>query len=233
MKLTAVSPFVLGKSSGPSVGARTYHLEVSPMRIPDQAATQKLLQVIPLRSPFGARDRAMIILALHTGLRVSELTGLDVGHVWFQGQPRLWLDLPGAICKYNRSRQLPLNLDAQAAITELIRFLVQRGFSIEPHSPLLTDRRHRRLPVREVQRCVQNYREKAGLDLQVTPHSFRHAFASSLALMGATPYQIKELLGHLDIATSNIYVENQPGELEAVVNRLLERFALSSGQRGG
>ena len=198
------------------------------MRIPDPSETQKLLQVIPPRSPFGARDRAMIILALHTGLRVSELTGLDVGHVWFQGHPRAWLDLPGEICKYNRSRQIPLNLDAQAAIADLIRFLAQRGFSTSAQSPLLTDRRHRRLPVREVQRCVQVYREKAGLDLRVTPHTLRHVFASSLAQMGATPYQIKELLGHLEIATSNIYVNNKPDELQAIVNRLLERFAASS-----
>ena len=49
--------------------------------------------------------------------------------------------------------------------------------------------------------------------------------------MGATPYQIKELLGHLEIATSNIYVNNQPGELQAIVNRLLERFAMLSNQR--
>ena len=60
------------------------------------------------------------------------------------------------------------------------------------------DRRHNRLPPREVQRSLQTYREKAGLALRVTPHTLRRSFASKLTQTGATPYEVKELLGHRD-----------------------------------
>ena len=141
------------------------------MRIPNEIETYHLLGAIKLSSPFGLRNHAIIRLALHTGLRVSELTGLDIDHVWKRGAPRSWIDLAPATCKYHRGRQIPLNPAAQRAIIDLIRFLQARGFSTAPDCPLLTNRHHRRLPVREVQRCVQKYREIAGLDMRVTPHT--------------------------------------------------------------
>ena len=197
------------------------------MRIPDSDDTSRLLAVIPLRSPFGQRDHAMIRLDFHTGLRVSELVGLNVGHVWFQGAPRRWIDLDPSTCKYHKGRQIPINSVAQQAITDLIRFLQARGFATGPDDPLLTDRRHRRLPVREVQRCVQKYRELAGLDLRVTPHTCRHVFASELIQKGASAYEVKELLGHEEIRTSQVYVHNHPKKLAAAVHRLVPKLPSS------
>lgn len=197
------------------------------MRIPDDAEMKQLLQVISPSSPFGVRDIAMIQLALNTGVRVSELTGLDVKHVWFKEAPQTLLDLPPEICKYNRSRQIPLNSGAREAITQLIRFLRMRGFSTHPDAPLLTDRRHNRLPPREVQRCMQVYRERAGLALRVTPHTLRHSFASRLTENGASPYEIKELMGHRELRTSHIYVFNQPHKLAAAVERLTPKLLAS------
>jgi site-specific recombinase XerD len=202
------------------------------MRIPDDSEMKQLLQVISPSSPFGSRDVAMINLALNTGLRVAELTGLDVKHVWFKEAPHTLLDLPPDICKYNRSRQIPLNTAAREAITQLVRFLRMRGFSSHPDAPLLTDRRHKRLPPREVQRCMQVYREKAGLALRVTPHTLRHAFASRLTQTGATPYEVKELLGHRELRTSHIYVFNQPRKLAATVERLTPKLVVSKYPSG-
>ena len=127
------------------------------MRIPNELDTYKLLGAINLRKPFGPRDHAFTRFALHTGVRVSELTSIDVGHVWSNGAPRSWLDLPAPNCKGARSGQIPLNKSAQKAITELVQFLRARGFSTAPDAPLLTDRRHRRLPAREVQRYVERH----------------------------------------------------------------------------
>ena len=190
------------------------------MRIPNELDTYKLLGAINLKKPFGPRDHAMTRLALHTGVRVSELTGIDVGHVWANGAPRAWLDLPAPICKGNRSGQIPLNPAAQRAITELVQFLQQRGFSTAPDAPLLTDRRHRRLPAREVQRCIQRYREIAGLDIRVTPHSLRHSFASRLVEQGANLGVVKELSRHKQIATTQIYIHTQPDHLVQAVGLL-------------
>ena len=187
------------------------------MRIPNEIQTYKLLGCINLKKPFGPRDHAMIRLALHTGLRVSELTGLDICHVWVLGAPRAWLDLPASICKGHRSGQIPLNPYAQRAITDLVRFLQARGFSTEPDAPLLTDHRHRRLPTREVQRCIQKYRELAGLDIRVTPHSLRHAFASRLVEQGASTSRVQHLSRHKLLTTTQIYIHTQPDDLVETV----------------
>ena len=174
------------------------------MRIPNELDTYKLLGAINLRKPFGPRDHAFTRLSLHTGVRVSELIAIDVGHVWSNGAPRSWLDLPAPNCKGKRSGQIPLNKSAQKAITELVQFLRARGFSTDPDAPLLTDRRHRRLTPREVQRSIQKYREIAGLDIRVTPHSLRH-YADSLIMPTARcPSERKLMFAGLCIDLSPI-----------------------------
>ena len=190
------------------------------MRIPNELDTYKLLGAINLKKPFGPRDHAMTRLALNTGVRVSELTAIDVGNVWLNGAPRSWLDLPAPNCKGARSGQIPLNKSAQKAITELVQFLRARGFSTAPDAPLLTDRRHRRLSPREIQRCIQKYREIAGLDILVTPHSLRHSFISRLVEQGATLGQAQHLGRHKLIITTQIYVHAQPDGLVDAVNLL-------------
>jgi len=191
------------------------------MRILEKTANVRLLSAISLRSPFGARDHALIRFDLLTGLRVGELVALDVGHVWRpEGGPRDWLDLPASACKGQRGRQIPLCLDAQQAVRDLVAFLRLRGFSTAAGAPLLTDRRHRRLAAREVQRAVQRYRERAGLDVRVTPHTLRHTFASRLVDAGVNPRAIQVLLGHECLSSTEVYLHNRPAALVEAVGRL-------------
>jgi len=77
------------------------------MRIPNNLHTYRLLGAINLSSPFGLRDHRMIMFALHTGLRVSELSFLDVHHVFRDGLPREILDLPASLAKLHKSRLIP------------------------------------------------------------------------------------------------------------------------------
>ena len=188
------------------------------MRILSPAATQHLLAAIPPRSPFGLRDHALIRLFAQTGLRVAEMVGLDVGHVFDQA-PRHWLDLPPAICKGNRSRTIPLNHSARQAIADLVDFLRMRGFQAHATSPLLQDRRHRRLSIREVQRLVQHHRQAAGLDLRVTPHTFRHTWASQLARRTSLRV-VQQMLGHRFLASTEVYLHTHPDQLEEAVASL-------------
>ena len=188
------------------------------MRILSRSATQQLLAVIPSRSPFGARDHALIRLFAQTGLRVSEMVGLNVGHVYDQAA-RHQLDLPAAACKGHQSRRIPLNASARQAVHDLVDFLKMRGFQAAPDSPLLQDRRHRRLPAREVQRLVQVHRQVAGLDIRATPHSFRHSFASHLALRVSLRL-VQQLLGHRFLASTEVYLHTQPAQLAEAVATL-------------
>ena len=190
------------------------------MRIPNELDTYNLLGAVNLKKPFGPRDHAMIRFGLNTGVRVSELVAINVGYVWSNGAPRSWLDLPAPNCKGARSGQIPLNKCAQKAITELVQFLHARGFSTAPNAPLLTDRRHRRLSARQVQRCIQQCREIAGLDIRVTPHSLRHSFISRLVEQGANLGQAQHLGRHRLIITTQIYVHAQPDGLVDAVNLL-------------
>ena len=181
---------------------------------------RRLLAVIPLRSPFGARDHAMIRLIYFAGLRVGELVGLEVEMVWAAGQPRSWLELPARLCKSGRSRRIPLEPEAQQAIRELIAFLAQRGFSTAAEAPLLTDRRHRHLPTREVQRSMQRYRLQASLEVRATPHSLRHGFATELVIEGVPLRSVQQLLGHKRLSSTEVYLHSQPEELREAVSKL-------------
>ena len=162
----------------------------------------------------------MLELAYGLGLRVGELVSLCVGQVWQRGRPRDWLELPAAVCKGGRGRALPLGPQAKRAVAELVGFLAERGFPVGPEAPLLTDRLHRRLAAREVQRAVQRYREAAELQQKATPHSLRHGFASKLLERGVSLRVVQQLLGHQSILSTEVYLHCQPGELEQAVAKL-------------
>ncbi len=188
------------------------------MRILEPSATRQLLAAIPPRSPFGARDHAVIRLFAQTGLRVAEMVGLNVGHVYHE-TPFDQVDLPAAICKGRRSRIMPLNPAARQAVQDLVDFLKMRGFQANPDSPLLQDRRHRRLPIREVQRLVQVHRQSAGLPVRATPHTFRHSFASHLATCVSLRV-VQQLLGHRFLESTEVYLHTQPTQLAQAVATL-------------
>lgn len=188
------------------------------MRILTPSATRQLLAAIPPRSPFGVRDHAVIRLFAQTGLRVGEMVGLNVGDVYRQA-PLDQVDLPAAICKGRHSRVIPLNDSARQAVQDLVDFLKMRGFQTNPDSPLLQDRRHRRLPVREVQRLVQVHRCTASLAVRATPHTFRHSFASQLANRVSLRI-VQQLLGHRFLGSTEVYLHNQPDQLVQAVATL-------------
>ena len=197
------------------------------MHIPNDQQTDKLLGVINLKSPFGVRDHRMIQLALHTGLRVSEQSGLNVGHVTRHGQPREVLDLSPVIAKLHKARLIPLNDTAKQVIAELLAFNQSRGLSIDPDAPLLQNRKHQRLTVRAIQRLVAYYREVAELDVKVTPHSFRHLFASNVLRATNNLRLIKDLVGHKDIRTTDHYCHPGLDELIKAVAAIVRPSALS------
>lgn len=187
------------------------------MRILLPAQEAQLLSAVGLRSPFGARDHALIRFAVHTGLRSAELCSLNVGHVYtWDGFAREWLDLVG---KGGRSRQLPLNSSARRAVVDLVAFNRARGFAVAGESPLLVTRCHKRLPTRSLRDIVQKYRERASLDVKCSPHTFRHSFASRLAACAPLPV-VQAALGHVRLASTQVYTHVTPDQLAAGVQRL-------------
>lgn len=179
---------------------------------------KKLLGAIPPRSPFGGRDRAIILFLLHTGLRVSELVALNIGHVrGFNGQPRQQIIVRG---KGGQVRSVPLNKTAQQAILDLVEFNNARGFSTEPTAPLLVNRKHKRLRTRAVQYMFAKWREKADLGSHITPHSARHAFATAMTENATNTRVVQEILGHRRLASTQIYTRPSFEAKQAAVLKL-------------
>ena len=183
------------------------------MRVLTSSEIRLILRIIPPRSPFGVRDRAMLLLLLHTGLRVSEICGLTTADVFHWGAPRKMLDLPGHLGKGGHARLIPLNATAREAVSHLLRFNQKRGFSIAPEAPLLVNRLGQALPVRTFQHIVQRYREAAQLSPRITPHAFRHTMATELVRTTGNLRIAQLVLGHRDLKTVQVYVHPSPAEL--------------------
>jgi site-specific recombinase XerD len=181
---------------------------------------RRLVAAVDLSHPFGRRDRAMLVLAFHTGLRVSELASLDAADVANGDVPRETLFVRAEIGKGGKSRVIPLNDIARKAVASLLLFNQARGFSVEPKAPLLVTRKHTRLSVRSIQRIVEELRTKAHLDVPATPHSMRHTFASHIAKRTGNVRVVQQLLGHARLNTAEIYVTTDRGQLEDAVAQL-------------
>ena len=168
---------------------------------------RQLLDAISIESAFGRRDFLLIMLLYHTGLRVGECSNLVVSLVAKKdGTPRDFIDLPAICCKGTCGRVVPLNRTARACVEKLLKFNRSRGFSVAPCSPLFQNRFHRRLSIRSMQLLIQDYRQKADLDIKATPHSLRHTNATVLQNAGAPTRVIQTGLGHIYLSTTEEYL---------------------------
>lgn len=149
--------------------------------------------------PSGLRDRAILELLYGSGLRVSELTGLDVDDVDLdEGAVRV-------LGKGGKEREVPLGSYAKAAIERYLRG--GRPALARPSSrgALFLGTRGTRLARQSVGRLVAQYARRVGIERPVSPHDLRHSFATHLLDGGADVRVVQELLGHASVATTQIY----------------------------
>jgi integrase/recombinase XerC len=148
-------------------------------------------------SDLGLRDRALFELAYSCGLRVSELTGLDVGSVdATSGEVRV-------TGKGSKTRIVPVG---GPALEALARWLPVRGrLAAAGERALFVGRSGMRLAPREVQRRIKRRAALAGLGVDVHPHMLRHSFASHLLQSSGDLRAVQEMLGHESIASTQVY----------------------------
>lgn len=152
--------------------------------------------------PALVRDRAILELLYASGLRVSELTGLDLRHVNFGDEIVL---VRG---KGNKERIVPFGTKARAALTAYLPVrekVLQENKTRE--TALFLNARGGRLTPRSVDRLVKKHVRQFGPNVKVSPHSLRHAFASHLLAEGADLRAIQEMLGHKSLATTQKYTQ--------------------------
>jgi len=158
----------------------------------------------------AARDRLALELLYGGGLRVSELVSLNHGAV----------DLGNGVArvrgKGGKERLCPLGRTALAA---LVAFVGGFARGNGPEDPILTTAAGRRLSVRAVQLLLKRYLALAGLPLDFTPHKLRHAYATHLLNAGADLRLVQELLGHAQLATTQIYTHVSVARLKDVYDQ--------------
>jgi integrase/recombinase XerC len=160
----------------------------------------RLLEAPPGDTPLGLRDRALLETLYSAGLRVSELTGLNVTDV----------DLDeGVATVRGKGKRERLALLGPPALAALGNWLPLRNALAGPRADtqpaLFLNKNGTRLSSRSVGRLLEKYLAQAGLDPRASPHTLRHSFATHLLDAGADIRSVQELLGHRSLGTTQIY----------------------------
>lgn len=174
-------------------------------------------------SPEGLRDRAMLELFYSAGLRLSELTGLDIADCDFAG------GLVKVRGKGRKERIVPVGAPATAALGAYLNRrgeLAARRVQAGPEAPLFLSARGMRMNPRGVARVMERVVRESGIGRKISPHALRHSFATHLLDAGADLRSIQEMLGHRSLSTTQKYTT-------VSVSRLMEVYDRAHPRAGG
>lgn len=189
--------------------------ESIPMKFVSAEKIKRLMEMPDLAKPAGLRDRAMLEVLFSTGLRVSELVKLNRDQIDIDRREF------GVIGKGRRPRVVFLSDEAANWLT---KWLDSREDNWRPvfirfagkKPDLLADGEEMRLTTRSVQRMVDRFSRRAHLPIKLSPHGIRHSFATDLLSNGAGLRDVQEMLGHKNIATTQIYTHVTQPQLKKV-----------------
>ena len=176
----------------------------------DEAQVVRLLEAPPTDRWQGVRDRAILETLYSTGMRVSELVGLNLEDVE---------EISGTVIvrgKGKRERLVPIGKTALKAIQ---RSLANRPKRVKVPYAVFVSQKGTRLTVRQVDRLLQRYAKQAQLPMSISPHSLRHTFATHLLDRGADLRSVQELLGHQSLSTTQLYTHVTPQRLKKVYDQ--------------
>ncbi len=168
---------------------------------------QRLLDAGGIDAAVAWRDRLAMELLYGGGLRVSELVGIDFGAVDFSA------GVVRVLGKGRKERLVPIG---RVALAVLIKFRDEFAPAKGPASPVLVNPDGRRTTVLYVQRMLKRYLALAGLPLDLTPHKLRHSYATHLLNAGADLRLVQELLGHAQLATTQVYTHVSVARLKEI-----------------
>ncbi len=194
--------------------------------IPVVLSVDELLSLLRVNFPEdakGLRDRAIIELFYSAGIRLSELTGLNIGDVDFTG------GLIRVRGKGRKERIVPVGAPAFQAVEAYLNRRAEptvKGRQKGPDGPLFLSSRGMRMNPRGVARVVERVVRESGIGRKISPHALRHTFATHLLDAGADLRSIQEMLGHRSLSTTQKYTT-------VSVNRLMEVYDRSHPRAGG
>ncbi|MCX7635721.1 MAG: tyrosine recombinase XerC [Syntrophales bacterium] len=172
----------------------------------------------------GARDRAILELLYTSGIRLHELTGLNMEDIDFHGAT---MRVRG---KGRKERLVPIGEKALTALKDYLSCRSSRENGVvEGKTPVFMGTSGKRIHPRTVQRIVDLYAAARGLNKKISPHAFRHSFATHLLDMGADLRTIQEMLGHESLSTTQRYTSISVAHLMAVYDQAHPRAKGGNG----
>ncbi|MFC1933026.1 site-specific tyrosine recombinase XerD [Chloroflexota bacterium] len=182
-----------GNVSSPNVG-RTLPKPISVSQV-----RRLLEQPTKLSTPEAKRDKAMLELLYASGMRVSELMSLNLGDVDTQD------DFVRCFGKGHKERLIPIYRRAALTVEEYIKEARPHLARNDEEKALFLNRRGERLTRQGFWQILKGYAKSAELDVEITPHTLRHSFATHMLSGGADLRSVQELLGHANISTTQVY----------------------------
>lgn len=184
--------------SDPTASLVTPHVDKKPPKVLSGEDIEKLLAQPVLTDNKGIRDSAMLELIYATGIRVSELIGLNVTDVN--------LEMGFIRCHNNKNeRVIPMGNKAVKAVSCYISGARLFMLKSPNENALFVNCQGERISRQGFWKIIKQYQHSAGIDVEITPHSLRHSFAAHLVENGADLESLKMMMGHADISSTQIY----------------------------
>lgn len=185
--------------TNPARGIKSVKVERKLPKILSSKEVELLLEQPQCVDLKGYRDHAMLELLYATGIRVSELIGLNVSDVFLSAG---FIRCEGK----DKARIIPMYPTALKALTDYLRD-VRPQLAEEGEDALFVNMNGTRMSRQGFWKLIKYYGEKAGIQTEITPHTLRHSFAAHLLENGADIHAIQEMLGHSDLSSTQIYAK--------------------------
>ena len=192
----------------------------------DVSEVTRLLAAPPTDTLIGLRDRAVLETLYSTGIRVGELVDLNIRNVDFIG---------GVIKVYGKGKRERLAPIGDRALKAIRDYLSRRHFTSSPlpsshrgegrvkgrntDEPVFLNKQNKRISSRSIRGFLNKYIHQLTIREGISPHSLRHSFATHLLDRGADLRSVQELLGHLNLSTTQIYTHVTTERLKSVYNK--------------
>lgn len=188
--------------------------------LPDALSLPEVEEILKrpnLRNWMGIRDKAALELMYATGVRVSELVGLQVDSL------NLEIGFIRCIGKGNKERIVPIGRQAKDALQRYLDRSRPKLVKADLSKALFLSRLGKKISRQSFWKMIKRYARMANIKKQITPHTLRHSFATHLLERGADLRVVQEMLGHADISTTQIYTHINKDRLKSIHHKFHPR----------